>query len=83
MCRARCSARGVAPNGVRDGEWSRVPCGSNEMELGRGERGSSWEPRVRMPAESRCEWARRVVTSSSAATTWGGATYTRVERDFM
>jgi len=36
-----------------------------------------------MPSESRDEWARRVVTLSSGAMTWGGANYTRVERDFM
>ena len=83
MCRAWCSARGVAPNGVRDYEWSRVPCGSDEMELNRGGRGFTWEPRAGMPAESRDEWARRLVTSSSGAMTWSGANYARVERGFM
>lgn len=83
MCRAQCSARGVAPNGVRDCEWSGVPRGSDEMELDWGERGSSREPRAGMPAEPRYEWSRRVVTSSLAAMTSGGANYTRVERDFM
>ncbi len=83
MCRAQCSARGVAPNGVRDCEWSRVPRGSDEMELDWGERDFSWEPRDGMPAESRYERSRRVVTSSLAAMTSGGANYRRVERDFM
>jgi hypothetical protein len=67
------SARAVAPNGVRDCEWSRVPCGSDEMEFGWGERVSSWEMRARMPAKWRYVWARRVVTWSLAAMTSGGA----------
>ena len=45
------SARGVAPNVVRDCERSRVPFGSDGMELDWGERGFSWASRAGTPAK--------------------------------
>jgi hypothetical protein len=48
MCRARSSARGVAPNVVGDCERSRVPVMSGEGEVGRSEAAYDWSRLIAM-----------------------------------